>query len=123
MGPPCVSDEDWAELKELLLSISKEHDEITAFTAENNGLHVIVELMVRCYESGRTRTLPSYWTSAYETMVGRRDPGFKTYQKHREMVKGLDKIYKHLDTLDMTELTGGPMRDFLQKKNKKRKKN
>lgn len=115
-----VSDEDWPELKRVLLDITKAHDVATAYTQENMGLHMLVEMMVTVYEHGRSRTLPVEWRQAHEVMRGRRDPRYKEHVRKREEVRAEREQFAHLEELDMTELTGGPMHTFLRKKSKKK---
>ena len=52
-------------------------------------------------------------------MIARRDPNYRLYKKMRETVISMQKKYEKVDSLDIAELTGGPMRKVLQKKIKK----
>lgn len=109
-----LDESDWNELRSLMLGITREHDEATAFTNENMGLHALMELMVLCYEHGRHKTLPPNWQDAYKVMIGRRDPLYKIHVKHRDLVRSQRAEFQHLEQLDVTELTGGPMQNFLR---------
>lgn len=117
-----LNDVDWVELRQLLLDITREHDETTAFTNDNMGLHALMDLMVICYEHGRQRTLPPNWVDAHRVMLGRRAPLYKIHVQQRELVRKQRTDFEHLEQLDMTELTGGPMQQFLRDRQPKKAK-
>ena len=123
MNRVIISDDEWEkELRPLLSQITKAHDDNTAFTESNQGLNIMVEMMIECYSAGRKKELPSYWINAYEIVKGRRDEAYKRFKRQRDEVETLEKKFGHLDALDMTELTGGSMQKFLKTKYKKKSK-
>ena len=112
-------DKEWVELKEMIEAIVKEHDDNTSFTEDNVGFGIIVNLMMDCYEHGRKHELPPYWNDAYKVYIQRKSPEYKAYVYYKEKLKELEPKLQHLEQLDMTELTGGPMRTFLEKNRNK----
>ena len=115
-----VSDADWKELKALLLDKSKHHDEMTAFSTKNMGLSVFIEMATDVYECGRSQTLPEQWKDAYHVMKQRQGIAFQTYLKRKRELAEMEAQFEPLESLDMTELTGGPMKKFLRKKTKEK---
>jgi hypothetical protein len=113
-----MSDTDWGELRAFLKTRCKEHDERKAYTEEHLGLSLIVDMMIDMYEAGRRHTIPDQWRDAHQSVVARRDPAFQAYlQRKAEVIRDRAK-YERLETLDMHQLTDGPMHKFLAKKQK-----
>jgi hypothetical protein len=116
-----ISDGDWGELREFLKTASKMHDERTAFSQDHLGLTLLVEMMVDMYDAGRRHAIPHQWEDAYQTMVKRRDPEFQEHLKRKRQVIHDQAKYERLETLDIQQLTDGPMHRFLKKKYKVKK--
>jgi hypothetical protein len=116
-----INNEEWLKLKTFLLEKSKEHDEVTGFTPTNLGLSLIIEMCIEFYEYGRGNTLPPNWKDAYEILKKRDNVDFQNYLHLKERLKLLETQFEDLDSLDLNELTGGPMREFLNKKKNKKK--
>jgi len=114
-----VFEQDWQELKALLHEKTKEHDDHTAFSKGNMGLSMFTDAMISAYEHGRKHTCPPEWQQALTIVKARRTEEFQAYQRKKREVIHDEERFGHLETLDATELVGGPMRDFLTKKVKK----
>lgn len=115
-----LSNEDWGEFRKFLFQTTKEHDEETAFKEENQGIHEFTLMMLDIYDCGRNQMMPPQWKDAYETMKKRqRDQDFIEYMTMKKKVLEKQEHYEHLESVDLTKLTGGPMRNFLNKKRKK----
>jgi hypothetical protein len=116
-----MSDVDWSELREFLKTASKQHDEQTAFSQDHLGLTLLVEMMIDMYDAGRRHAVPRQWEDAYKTMLGRRDPDFQAHLARKRQVILDQAKYNRLETLDMQQLTDGPMHKFLKKRQKVKK--
>lgn len=113
-----MPDADWGELRAFLRSRCKEHDERTANTEEHLGLSLMVDMMIDMYEAGRRHTIPDQWRDAHASMIARRDPEFQAYlRKKAEVIRDRAKYERH-ETLDIHQLTDGPMHKFLAKRQK-----
>jgi hypothetical protein len=116
-----INDEEWLKLKLFLLEKSKEHDEVTGFTSSNFGLSLIIEMCIEFYEYGRNKSLPPNWEDAFEILKKRESFEFQNYLNLKESLKIMENRFEDLDSLDLNQLTGGPMSEFLKKKKIKKK--
>lgn len=113
-----MSDVDWNELREFIRTASKQHDERTAFSADHMGLTLLVDMMIDMYDAGRRHSIPAQWADAYASMIGRRDPEFQAHLARKRQVIQEQPKWDRLETLDMQQLTDGPMHKFLKKRQK-----
>lgn len=109
-----LGNEDWEELRELILSEARAHDDDTAFTAENINLHAGLQFILHIYQCGRERTLPPEWENAWNTMQRRRRIDWQEYQEALDTIDRLGKTLAPFIQLNLSDVVGMPISAVLE---------
>ncbi len=122
------SDVQWQELKAFLMETATNHDHTTAFTQANQGIPMLLKLLIQVYENGRKHELPLIWEKANVILQKKHDPLYLSYIKYKSMVKDLEKRYEHIEKANIVDIVGHDITDVLKEgvnesSTKKHKKN
>lgn len=114
LGERDLSNEDWEQLRELILSEARDHDYESAFTPENINLHAGLQFILEIYQYGRERKLPPEWEQAWRAMRCRRGKRWKRYMEALDDIERLEQVLAPHMIVNLSTVVGRPISAVLE---------